>query len=152
MTRTFDLAQFNIVACAPTGLARSSSNQFLIGCDEGQTLIFDPTADGGRGAIVANTPQIFGADQVAYRPVTQEYFIAARNFRGSPQLGIIDAETGAFVETIPTTPGDYSVAVDPVSGKVFVPLGAAPGNTVCPNGCIAVYAPNTPAGGRRQAP
>ena len=142
VTQTFDLAQFNIASCAPTGLVRGVGNQLLIGCDAGQTLIFDPTANGGRGAIVANIPQVFGADQVAYNPTTQQYFIAARDFTGGAQLGIIDAATDSFVENIPTTPGDHSVAVDPVSGEVFLPAGAAAGNTLCPSGCIAVYAPN----------
>ena len=144
VTQTFDLAQFNIASCAPTGLAHGVGSQILIGCDAGQTLILDPTANGGRGAIVANIPQVFGADQVAYNPTTQQYFIAARNFTGGPQLGIIDAATDSFVENIPTTPGDHSVAVDPVSGEVFLPAGAASGNTLCPSGCIAVYGPNAP--------
>jgi hypothetical protein len=55
-------------------------------------------------------------------------------------LGVIDATTETFLQKIATTPGDHSVAVDPISGEVFVPFGAVAGNTVCPNGCIGVFA------------
>ena len=33
-----------------------------------------------------------------------------------------------------------SMAVDPVSGLVFVPFGAVAGNNLCPNGCMGVFA------------
>ncbi|MDB5366116.1 MAG: hypothetical protein JWM77_2043 [Rhodospirillales bacterium] len=55
-------------------------------------------------------------------------------------LGIIDAATNNFLQNVLTTPGDHSVAVDPISGEVFMPLGADPNNTICPGGCIGVYA------------
>jgi hypothetical protein len=37
-------------------------------------------------------------------------------------------------------PGDHSVAVDPISKEIFVPFAANAANTVCPDGCIAVFA------------
>ena len=32
------------------------------------------------------------------------------------------------------------MAVDPISGEVFVPAGGALAGSVCPNGCILVFA------------
>ena len=52
------------------------------------------------------------------------------------------------MQNVPTTPGDHSVAVDPVSGEVFVPFGGSFGaatNSICPLGCIGVFV--TPAPG-----
>jgi hypothetical protein len=73
--------------------------------------------------------------------VTKRYFLSARNNPGGPVLGIVDALSGALLQKLATTPGDHSVAVDPISGKVFVPFGAVAGNTICPSGCIGVFAP-----------
>jgi hypothetical protein len=79
---------------------------------------------------------------VWFDPTTQRYFLAARLNPGGPVLGIIDGLTETFLQNIRTTPGDHSVAVDPISGEVFVPFGGSFGaavNTVCPSGCIAVF-------------
>ncbi len=76
-----------------------------------------------------------------FDPKTGRYFLAARLNPGGPVLGIIDGNSEQWLENIPTTPGDHSVAVDPVSGEVFVPMGGVAGNGLCPNGCIAVYRP-----------
>ena len=66
--------------------------------------------------------------------------MAARLNPGGPVLGVINDDLQAWLENLPTTPGDHSVACDPVSGECFVPFGGVAGNDVCPNGCIAVYA------------
>jgi PEP-CTERM motif len=86
-------------------------------------------------------PQVAGSDEVAFDPTNDLYFLAARNNPGGPVLGVIDGITDTWVENIPTTPGDHSVAVDPVTNEVFVPFGDVPGNDVCPAGCVAVFAP-----------
>jgi len=75
-------------------------------------------------------------------PSRNLYFLAARNNPGGPVLGIIDGATDTFLQSLPTVPNGHSVAVDPVSGEVFVPFGGVAGNTVCPNGCIAVFSPS----------
>jgi hypothetical protein len=66
-------------------------------------------------------------------------FLAARNNPGGPVLGIVDGVTDSFLQNVPTSFNAHSVSVDPISGEVFVPFGADPTNTVCPNGCIAVF-------------
>jgi hypothetical protein len=145
--RTFDLAAISggaVTACGPTGLTAGPGGQMLVGCGvASQSIIIDPTKAGtGTNILVKSIKETSGADQVWYDPTTNRYFLADRNDPSGPVLGIINAATDSFLQNVPTTPGDHSVAVDPVSGKVFVPLGATVGtavNTVCTDGCIGIY-------------
>ncbi len=141
VTKTFDLATFGFASCAPTGLVHGSGSQLLIGCDVGQTIVLDTSANGGNGSI-KSIPQVTGSDEVRFDPARNLYFLAARNNPGGPVLGIIDGATDTFLQSLSTVPNGHSVAVDPVSGEVFVPFGGVAGNTVCPNGCIAVFSPS----------
>jgi len=125
--------------CSPAGLAVGNGSKLVVGCGvASQTIILDPLANGGKGAI-KTIPQVSGEDMVWFDPTTNRFFVAARLNPGGPVLGIIDGLTDAFLVNVPTTPNDHSVAVDPVSGEIFVPFGGVAGNTVCPNGCIAVF-------------
>jgi hypothetical protein len=135
-----DLSSFGISGCSPAGLAGNAAGQLMIGCgDAGQSILYDPKANGGKGAIVKVYPQVSGSDMVWYDPTSGRFFLAARNNPGGPVLGVIDGTTDEFLTNLPTTPGDHSVAVDPVSDEIFVPFGGVAGNTICPKGCIAVY-------------
>ena len=52
-----------------------------------------------------------------------------------------------MTQILATSFNDHSVAVDPVSGEVFVAFGASvAGNPdpVCPAGCVAVFAVQVP--------
>ena len=140
--KIYDLAGFGISGCGPTGLVKGSGNQLLIGCGTAgtQTILFDPTANGGSGNVVAKFG-FSGSDEVAFDPTNSLYFVTASS---SGQLGIIDGLTNTFLGSLTTATGAHSVAVDPVSGEVFVPLGAGAGNTICPGGCVAVYAAPEP--------
>ena len=50
--------------------------------------------------------------------------------------------TPDLLQVFPTSFGAHSVAADPLTGDVYVPFGGGPANpgSVCPNGCIAVFA------------
>jgi DNA-binding beta-propeller fold protein YncE len=52
-------------------------------------------------------------------------------------LGVINADTDTFVESIPTGENAHSVAADSKNNAIFVPLTAP--NPACANGCIGVY-------------
>lgn len=60
-------------------------------------------------------------------------------------LGIFDGN-GAFIQSIPITFNDHSVAIDPVSNEILVAFGStttSPATTNipgCSTGCVAVYA------------
>jgi hypothetical protein len=124
---------------SPTGLAAAANGQMLIG--DGNTgagsgaIILDST-----GKVIATFPGINGIDQVWYDPTTNRWFLAASNNSSGPILAIIDAATDMILQIIATTPGDHSVTVDPISKEIFIPFAANAANTVCPAGCIAVFA------------
>jgi hypothetical protein len=132
--------------CSPTGVAAAANGQILIGDGNSAamggsgSIIFDPTTN-----TFKVLPNINGVDQVWYDPTTNRWFLAAGNHTTGgpitgPILAIVDAATDTIFQTIATTPGDHSVAVDPISKEIFVPFAANAANTVCPNGCIAVFA------------
>ena len=66
------------------------------------------------------------------------YYLAARNNPGGPVLGIIDADTNQWIQNVPTAPNSHSVAADPRSNQIYVPLTANPASP-CPLGCIGVF-------------
>ncbi len=142
VTNVFKLSSFGVSACGPAGLVQGVGNQLLVGCSAGKgssTLIFDPTANGGKGSVVAQFPQVTGSDEVAFDPTNNRFFLAARDNPSGPVLGIIDGATDTFLQNVATVSGAHSVAVDPFNGEVLVPLGGGPGNAICPAGCIGVY-------------
>lgn len=143
----YDFSTFlggSISACSPSGLVVGTGGQLLAGCS-GSTgsIILNPTADGGNGSVVV-IPQVTGSDEVAFDPTNNLYFLAADTDPTGPVLGIINGLTDTWVANIPTTPGDHSVAVDPITNQVFVPFASNAANTECPNGCMAVFAAPEP--------
>jgi hypothetical protein len=131
--------------CSPTGLAAAANGQMLIGDGNFKSSTTDagtgPIIIDSTGKVIATFPGIQGVDQVWYDPTTNRWFLAAGNNPGAPILAIIDAATDSIFQILPTTPGDHSVAVDPISKEIFVPFSANAGNTVfgCQNGCIGVF-------------
>ena len=83
---------------------------------------------------------ISGGDQTYYDPSRNVFFEAARFQTGGPVLGIIDAAS-LSLQLIPIGVNDHSVAVDPVSGEVFVATASTTAVPGCTNGCIAVFTP-----------
>ncbi len=145
VTKLYDFATLSggaVTACSPAGLALGTGGKLMVGCGvASQSILLDPNANGGNGSI-KTFPQVSGEDMVWFDPTTNRYFLAARLNPGGPVLGIIDGLTETFLQNVRTTPGDHSVAVDPVSGEVFVPFGGSFGtavNNICPLGCIGVF-------------
>jgi DNA-binding beta-propeller fold protein YncE len=103
------------------------------------------------GAVLATLPS-GGGDEVWYDARTNRYYVAAsrwhtsgKNDKGGgcsatnpcdPKLFVIDAATRQIVATISTGNNAHSVAVDPVTGDVFVPYSSAAAPAGCPN-CAA---------------
>ncbi len=145
VTHVYDLGSPSLggfTTCSPAGLALGATGKLMVGCGvASQSILLDPNANGGNGSTKA-FPQVSGEDMVWFDPTTDRFFLAARLNPGGPVLGIIDGLTETFLQNVPTTPGDHSVAVDPVSGEVFVPFGGSFGaatNSICPMGCIGVF-------------
>ena len=127
----------HLAKCAPSGVSVATSGRIIVGCAvASQSFVIDPA---GEGRITAMLPEVSGVDEIAYDPATDRWFLAARDNPGGPVLGVVDAARGVVMQLLPTSFNAHSVAVDPVSGKVFVPEGAHATNTTCPKGCIAVF-------------
>ena len=144
LVNTYDFNAMGLVGgCGPTGVAQGNGASMLVACGDNptaQTILLNPT---GAGTIRSIT-QVAGGDQVSFDPVRNVYFVAARYQAGGPVLGVIDGATGNWLQNLGITFNDHSVAVDPVSGKVFVAFGASSAgnpNTYCAAGCIGVFAP-----------
>ena len=133
-----------VSACMPAGLAVGPNGHLLLGCSDdaiakgfaAKSVVMNART----GRIVATIPEVGGSDEVGYDPQTGRYVLAAVANPGGPVLGIIDARTDRWLGNLPTGPSAHSVAVDPRTGKVLVPVAAHPGASVCPTGCVAVYA------------
>jgi hypothetical protein len=136
--RTISLASLGVTNYSPSGLAIAANGQMLIGNGNGgsTTIVLNPA---GAGSVVASF-NVSGEDEVWYDPTTGRWFLSARSNSSGPVLGIIDSTTDHLLQLIATDPSAHSVAVDPISGEVFVPFGASATDTVCPSGCIAVFA------------
>lgn len=132
---------FTILGCQPTGMAIGRNSEALLGCsatnNAAATNLPAQVISLVTGAKLGTFP-ITGNDEVWYNPGDNNFF-AAGETNVPTSLGIIHANPLKFDENIPTAPGAHSVAADPISNRVFVPLGAGTGNTTCPNGCIGIY-------------
>ena len=140
--RTFTVEKvFTITGCQPTGMAIGLNNQALLGCsatnDAKATPLPAQVISLITGQKLATFP-IKGNDEVWFDPGDDNYY-AAGETNVPTSLGIIHAATLKFDEIVPLVPGAHSVAADPISNRVFVPLGAGSANTICPNGCIGIY-------------
>ena len=127
---------YGIDNCQPSSLAEGPGANVLVGCDPGfpapDPVVFAPRTyivNAQTGTIVANITQVGGADYVAYNLRDNRYYTASRDYftspsatSASPVLGIIDAGTNQWIANIPTAPNAHSVAVNPLTNQVFVPI------------------------------
>ena len=131
-----------ISGCQPAGMAIGPHQQALLGCsatnDTAATPLPARVISLATGQTLASFP-IKGNDEVWYNPGDNNYY-AAGETNVPTSLGIIHAGSLTFDESIPLVPGAHSVAADSISNRIFVPLGAGTGNTICPNGCVGIYA------------
>jgi hypothetical protein len=142
LLHTYDFAALGLTGgvCSPTGLSQGAGAAMFVACSDptaGKSLIVDPTGTGTLREVAG----ISGGDQTAFDPTNNTFFEAARFQSGGPVLGVVDAATLAL-QTLPVGGNDHSVAVDPVSGEVFVATGPTTAFAGCSNGCIGVFAAN----------
>jgi hypothetical protein len=146
---------FPLGACDPTGLDLGPGTDVAVSCRQGTA--FDPLTvqilDRTNGTLRATVP-IGGGDQIAYDAATNRYYLAASRWTQSglssgpactaaspctPVLAIIDAATRAVVRRVSTGNNAHSVAVDPVTHRVYLPFSSS----TAPAGCITCdQAPN----------
>jgi DNA-binding beta-propeller fold protein YncE len=127
--------------CSPNGIAFGPNDNFVLGCTANGTKMdkappIIAIMNTKTGKLVANVPDIGGADEVAYSKKNNQYYVPSRLPDGIT-LGVIDAATNKLVQKIAIKGGNpHSVAVNDNDGHVFVPVGIADGGC----GCIQVYA------------
>jgi DNA-binding beta-propeller fold protein YncE len=148
-----NVGRFPLGPCDPTGLDLGPGTDMIVVCRQGNkgealtALITNRT----NGAILATLPA-GGGDQVWYDARTNKYYIGASRWHTSgkndlgggcsatnacdPRLFIVDAATRQVVRSIPVGNNAHSVAVDPLTGDVFVPYSSATSPAGCP-GCAA---------------
>ena len=129
--------------CMPAGLALGPHQHLLVGCsDDGVAAGFPARSFvlSTSGRIVARLPEVGGSDEVWFDPRAERYYLAAVANTGGPVLGVVDAQTDRWLGNVPTGPHAHSVAADPRSARVLVPVAAGAGSP-CPRGCIEVFAP-----------
>ena len=150
--RLFKFASFGIASCAPTGLALGASGDLLVGCGDktSQTVLLDPAANAGKGAVAKTFTGIAGSDEIWYDPTSNDYFVTGNNTSGARIFGVIDDATQSLVQTValPVANASNPHSITVGNGYVFVPLAgnttAVGGNTVCALGCVAVFGQATP--------
>lgn len=121
---------FPVEGCNPHGLALGPAQNLLVGCRM-KALIMNLRKPGS----FVTVPEAGGSDEVWFNPGDDKYFLASA--RGG--LGVIDAITNAWIGSVETGPGAHSVAADPVTNRIYVPIAANPKDPACSAGCIAVF-------------
>jgi len=150
----YRFASMGISSCASAGLGLGASGNLMVGCANRntQTVLLNPTANGGAGRIVATFSQISGSDELYYDPTSHNFFVTGVDASGHRVFGVINDTSDSFLQSVSLPVADasnpHSIAVDPLTGDVFVPLAgntsAVGGNTACAAGCVAVFAAAIP--------
>ena len=138
------VGSFPVSQCEPAGLALGRGQRLAVGCSSdavaagfaAKTLVID-ARDGHQ---LASFGQVGASDEVWYDPGAGRFYMAANGNPGGPVLGIVDARSLQWVANVPTSAGSHSVAADPESGRVFVPLSApSPRCPVPAQGCVGIF-------------
>jgi len=136
------LRMLPVQKCMPAGLALGPHDSLFLGCsDDGVDAGFPAHSivmSARSGKIVADVP-VGGSDEVWSDIRNHRYYAAAVANKGGPALGVIDSLDNRLIAAIPTGPRAHSVAADEKTGKIFVPIQAAPSVADCAQGCIAVF-------------
>lgn len=153
VTHVYNLATLSggaITSCSPTGLTLGGSGNLMVGCGNAgtQTVVLNPTANGGNGAIVTTLAAVSGSDELWYDATNHDFYVTGVDPSGNRVIGIFADGTYSLLQSIDLTAlgadnvNAHSVAVDPFTGDVYVPLeGTTPAgiDTLCPSGCVAVF-------------
>ena len=139
--------------CDPTGLALGPGTDIGVECREGTTgapllmLILNRAT----GAIVASL-NAGGGDQLVYDAPSSRYYAGASRWTATGNaatagtcsaaspctsvLTIVDATAHTSIAQLPTGNNAHSVAVDPATGYIFMPISSATAPAGCSN-CTA---------------
>ncbi len=153
--RSYNFTNMGVASCSPAGLALGASGNLMVGCGNAntQTVVLNPA---GSGSIVAKLTQVSGSDELWFDPASGNYYVTGVNAAGDRVIDVFSDATNALLQSIDlTTLGAgksnlHSVAVNPLNGEIFVPLTGTTSaftDTLCPSGCVAVFAQQVPEPG-----
>jgi YVTN family beta-propeller protein len=147
-TRLTGVRMYSEGNCDPTGLALGPGTDIAVGCREGTTAapLLVQIFNRNTGTLVASV-NAGGGDQIEYDAASNRYYNASSRWTATgnaavngtcsaaspctPVLNIIDAATHVVVAQVPTGNNAHSVAVDPASSQVFMPISSSS----APAGC-----------------
>lgn len=123
------LAHYALTGCnSPTGLAYDAADRLLIAACDGATDVVDARS----GKVVQTLATGKGADGAVFDPKHKLAFVSAGR---AGTLAVISLAGGkaALVDTVPTQVGARTIALDPRSGRLYLPTAkylppAAPGD------------------------
>ena len=142
--RTHQLVDtIHVQQCMPAGMALGPDDQLLVGCsDDAVAAGFTPRSlivDLHARKVISQIRQVGGSDEVWFDGHSDCYYLAAVANTDGPVLGVVDATHGVWLRNLPSGKGAHSVAADPRTGQVFVPVAADASDKGCMRGCVKVF-------------
>jgi len=135
---------FPVPNCMPSSVVMGPGTDVLVACASHDGRTFQPSTyilNGTTGEILSTINFVGGVDQATYNPGDSKYYLGASNMTPGPVLGVIDALSRQWLQNVPTTGFSHSVAVDPNTNHIFVPLGVGPlCQSMAANGCVGIFA------------
>lgn len=135
---------FPVPNCMPSSVVMGPGTDVLVPCASHDGRTFQPATyilNGTTGEILSTINFVGGVDQATYNPGDSKYYLGAGNMTPSPVLGVIDAHSRQWLQNVPTTVFSHSVATDPNTNHIFVPLGVGPlCQSMAANGCVGIFA------------
>lgn len=135
---------FPVPNCMPSSVVMGPGTDALVACASHDGRTFQPASyilNGTTGEILSTIGFVGGVDEATYNPGDSKYYLGASNMTPGPVLGVIDARSRQWLQNVPTTAFSHSVAVDPNTNHIFVPLGAGPlCQSMAANGCVGIFA------------
>lgn len=104
-----------LTACHPAGIAALPARRLFVGCDTSVKIV-----DATNGRTVFSDPTgATSSDEVGVALGSDLAFAAT-----SVGVAVVDTRTGKLMQMISTPTGAHSLAVDPTSAQLFVPVPA----------------------------
>lgn len=105
--------------CGPTGTSLGPNEELAVSCSNlpaGSQII-----NATNGSLIATIPVANGCDQNTYNPGDNRFYFACSH-PATPIVAVVDANSNQLVTTITTAASANTVAVDPSTNHVFIPL------------------------------
>jgi hypothetical protein len=152
---TINFTTLGVASCSPTGLGLGGSGNLMVGCSAGNSLVVNPTTGQIVTSVTGKDATVSGTDELWYDPVTGNFYVTGKDAAGDRVINVVNDTVYSVVDNIDLTAlgventlNPHSVAVNPLNGDIFVPLpgtSATGTNTLCPNGCVAVFSAPEPS-------